>query len=93
MLLLCVVLQPSVQAPVSTGCEPVVMCITDDEVNHILLEGILQSQGYRCALHSSKPSEGPSVRMHYVEDTAGSSWASLCCSVVAAMHCGFLKVL
>lgn len=28
------------------------MCVDDDEVNHIVLEGMLQSQNYRCvALH------------------------------------------
>jgi hypothetical protein len=31
------------------GEERVVMGITDDEVNHIVLEGILQSQNYRSA--------------------------------------------
>jgi YesN/AraC family two-component response regulator len=32
-----------------SGEERVVMCITDDEVNHIVLEGILHSQNYRSA--------------------------------------------
>jgi hypothetical protein len=27
--------------------EPLVMCVDDDEVNHIVLEGMLQSQNYR----------------------------------------------
>lgn len=42
------VLQPSLLAPGASGSQgPVVMCVTDDEVNHIVLEGILQSQNYR----------------------------------------------
>jgi hypothetical protein len=41
--------QPSLPAPGGPGSDgPVVMCVTDDEVNHIVLEGILQSQNYRC---------------------------------------------
>lgn len=27
--------------------DPLVMCVDDDEVNHIVLEGMLQSQNYR----------------------------------------------
>jgi CheY-like chemotaxis protein len=27
--------------------EPLVMCVDDDEVNHIVLEGMLHSQNYR----------------------------------------------
>lgn len=30
------------------AAEPLVMCVDDDEVNHIVLEGMLQSQNYRC---------------------------------------------
>lgn len=42
--------QASVPAPgADAGAEEaVVMCVTDDEVNHCVLEGILQSQNYRC---------------------------------------------
>lgn len=31
------------------AAEPLVMCVDDDEVNHIVLEGMLQSQNYRWA--------------------------------------------
>lgn len=54
---LCVVLwwcatAVQVSAPFAGGAGGqacVVMCVTDDEVNHIVLEGILQSQNYRSA--------------------------------------------
>jgi YesN/AraC family two-component response regulator len=41
--------QASVPAPGADAAaeEAVVMCVTDDEVNHCVLEGILQSQNYR----------------------------------------------
>jgi hypothetical protein len=41
-------LQASAPSGGTTGSEqPVVMCVTDDEVNHMVLEGMLQSQDYR----------------------------------------------
>lgn len=40
--------QAALPGPSNSGSdEPVVMCITDDEINHVVLEGILQSQSYR----------------------------------------------
>lgn len=42
------VLQASAPSGGTSGSEqPVVMCVTDDEVNHMVLEGMLQSQNYR----------------------------------------------
>jgi hypothetical protein len=32
------------------AAEPLVMCVDDDEVNHIVLEGMLHSQNYRCGI-------------------------------------------
>jgi hypothetical protein len=36
-----------VQVLEEQDAEPLVMCVDDDEVNHIVLEGMLHSQNYR----------------------------------------------
>jgi hypothetical protein len=50
-VLMCDGCLPCLQVPAclqAASDEPLVMCVDDDEVNHIVLEGMLQSQGYRC---------------------------------------------
>jgi CheY-like chemotaxis protein len=45
------VVQCAAQVLEEQDAEPLVMCVDDDEVNHIVLEGMLHSQNYRCATH------------------------------------------
>ncbi|KAF6266651.1 hypothetical protein COO60DRAFT_1654489 [Scenedesmus sp. NREL 46B-D3] len=57
------------------AAEPLVMCVDDDEVNHIVLEGMLQSQSYSCrrSCLSAHTAAGGQLHAHRTQQLRSSA--------------------